>query len=189
MLEVVIKGLSSLVMPISSFFVARNILEREDKISTIRVFICVILLSVLNYTIYTVKYQIIITLFNFIAVIISYKFMFKKNLTDTFIVSIVLMVLILFSETVLSIILLPLFTAEGLRSVGFSMLIANLLIGIMTILVSKIRFLKKLTKNLIKKLEKNMKIQTIILSFLSIITICIGRYITASISTNEFGFS
>lgn len=188
MLEVVINMIIFAIMPISGFYVVKNISSSSESIFKPKNFICMLVLIFLNYIIYDAKYESLITLLNFISIVVCYKLIFKRKLLDTFILSILLMVLMFISEIILSIILLPIFSAESLRTIGIPMIIANLSIGIMTVLLSKLKILKKLILNLISKLETHIKIQTIILSVGWIIITSMGSYLTANITTNNWGF-
>ena len=188
MLEIVINIIIFAIMPICGFFVVKNILNSDEKIFTFKNFFSMLILIVLGYLIYNVEYQSIITLLSFLSIMICYKIIFNMKIFDTFILTILLMILMFISEIILSIIVLPFFPASLLRDFGIPMLLGNLGIGLITVLLSRLNIIKKLVLTLLFKLENQGKIQTAILSLFWIFITSIACYLIANISSKNLDF-
>ena len=175
-------------MPMSSFFVGRNISNSTEKIFKIKNILCVIGLSIITFLLYNVNYKAAITLLNFIAIVIFYKIVFRKKMWDSFIMAIGLMIFTFISEVVLSVCVLPFFSASLIRNIGIPMLMSNVFIGAFTVLLSKIRFFNKLIFNIFSKLEKHAKSKILILSLCWLFITTITYYFIFKSITDMTGF-
>lgn len=188
MLELLIKFSIFLVMPISSFFVGKNLLNSNESFIKTKNILAIIGLIVANFLIYRVEYKYVITLLNFLATIICYKIIFKRTLFDSFIMSTILMILMFISEVILSICVLPFIPADFVRIVGIPMLLSNLFIGFSTVILSKIKFFNKFLFNLFSRFEKIVKFKIIVICFCWIIITSIICYFIFNSITNNIGF-
>lgn len=182
-----IKIFTSFIMPIAGFFVAKSITGSSEKILKIKNIIYILILAAITFLLYDVQYGIVITLLNLVAIIICFKLIFKRSLFDSFIIGIAVMILMFVSEIILSVIVLPFIPPKMVRSIGLPMVLMNLLMGSFTVLLSKIKFVRKLVNNIFLKFEKSFKIQTILLSLCWIaITSVVCFYMFTSL-TNGIG--
>lgn len=188
MLEVLIKTVTSASMPVSAFFVGKNILNNNERFLKLRNIICIIVLSIVTFLLYDIEYQVAITLLNFSAMVIGYKIMFKRDFLNSFILATVLMLFTFISETILGFIILPFFSTNLIRNFGFPMLLGNLVIGGTTIILSKINFFKRIISNVLSKLEKYAQIQSLILCLVWIGITSILCYFIFNSLTDSVGF-
>jgi len=188
MSEVLIKIIIFFIMPVSGFFVGKNILNSNEKIFKLRNILAVLGLVGANFLIYNVEYKAAITLMNFLAIVVCYKIIFKRSFGDSFILAVYMILLTSITEIILSICVLPFFSADLIRNVGIPMLLSNLLIGVVTVLLSKIVVLKKIIFNIFSKLEKHSKSKMLLLCFCWMIITTVTYYFIFKSITNMSGF-
>ena len=175
----IIKFITSWVMPVSGFFVLRNLLRRNDcKFFSIKTLFILLLLALLNFSLYDSEYQSLNIVLNFISLVVCYKIIFKIEFFTSFILSILLMFFVFIVDTITYLIMTPIFGMDSLRNVGFVMMGSNICVGVLTVLFSYIKYIKKIVNKLLMKLESKTKLQVFLISFLWIIVIsCVGYFI------------
>lgn len=188
MLELIIKLLIALVMPISGFFVIKNLIDSEEKIYSIKNILIILGLCITNLLIYTSDYRSHTTLFNFCFLIIGYKYIFKISFFQSLLLSICVMLFSFFSEALLYAFLYSFLNESIVRVFGITMLFSNLLIGIMINLISLIPFVKKVVKNIFIKMDNYTRFETIFVCIFWIITSSMLCYSISKESINSWGF-
>lgn len=183
MLELIIKLIIFTIMPISGFFVIKNLIDSDEKIYSIKNILIIVGLCVANGLIYTSSYKSYTTLFNFCFLIIGYKYIFKISFFQSFLLSITVMIFSFLSEIIFYILIYAPFNKNLARNYGIEMLMGNLSVGIMIVLISKIKFIKKSIKNVFIKLGGFVRLETICVSTFWIIITSILSYL---ISRNGF---
>lgn len=188
MLELIIKFLIALVMPISGFFVIKNLIDSEEKIYSIKNILIILGLCITNLLIYTSDYRSYTTLFNFCFLIIGYKYIFKISFFQSLLLSIYVMLFSFFSEALLYVFLYSFLNESIVRVFGVTMLFSNLLIGIMINLISLIPFVKKIIKNIFIKMDNYTRFETIFVCIFWIITSSMLCYSISKEPINSWGF-
>lgn len=188
MLELIIKFLIALVMPISGFFVIKNLIDSDEKIYSIKNILIILGLCVTNLLIYTSDYRSYTTLFNFCFLIIGYKYIFKISFFQSLLLSIYVMLFSFFSEALLYVFLYSFLNESIVRVFGVTMLFSNLLIGIMINLISLIPFVKKIIKNIFIKMDNYTRFETIFVCIFWIITSSMLCYSISKEPINSWGF-
>lgn len=188
MLMILFKALVFCIMPISGFFVIKNILKSDEKFFCKKTILCLILLTGLNLLIYSVKYSSFITVLNFICIVIFYKIIFDKNLFISFFLSVCIFIFMFLSEIIFSIVLLPFLSSGFFRTYGIGMFFGNVLIGLVSYLISCISFFRKMILSLLQKIDTYPKLQTIVLSVFWIVIASMSCYFIANSSTSSFEF-
>lgn len=188
MLELIIKFLIALVMPISGFFVIKNLIDSDEKIYSIKNILIILGLCVTNLLIYTSDYRSYTTLFNFCFLIIGYKYIFKISFFQSLLLSIYVMLFSFFSEALLYVFLYSFLNESIVRVFGVTMLFLNLLIGIMINLISLIPFVKKIIKNIFIKMDNYTRFETIFVCIFWIITSSMLCYSISKEPINSWGF-
>lgn len=187
MSEVIIKLCTSAVMPVAGFFVVKNLLNSRENLSVLKTLFILFLLSLFNFAVYNIEYQAMITILNFCVIMIGYKFIFKINFFDSFLLSIIIMLFTAVSEIILCILILP-FSEETLRDFRSSLVLGNLLVAFISIILSKIKYFNSLVNKLLLKLERNGKFKTIVVACLWILIISIFCYMIFKSSVNTIDF-
>lgn len=183
MLELIIKLIIFTIMPISGFFVIKNLIDSDEKIYSVKNILIIVGLCVANGLIYNSSYKSYTTLFNFCFLIIGYKYIFKISFFQSFLLSITVMIFSFLSEIIFYILIYAPFNKNLARNYGIEMLMGNLSVGIMIVLISKIKFIKKSIKNIFIKLGGFVRLETIFVSTFWIIITSILFYL---ISRNGF---
>ncbi len=188
MLKVIIDLATFLVMPISGFFVIKNLTGSDEKIYSLKNVLILFLLVIANALIYNIEYKYMITLVNFFFLVLGYKFIFKKSFFQSLILTVVLIILAAISDVVLYIIMSNIFEQSTLKETGIVMLISNILVGVVTVLLSKIKTLIKFITNLLLKFNKNSSAQFLLISSLWIFIISLLCYSIVTSPINSFTF-
>lgn len=183
MLELIIKLIIFTIMPISGFFVIKNLIDSDEKIYSVKNILIIVGLCAANGLIYNSSYKSYTTLFNFCFLIIGYKYIFKISFFQSFLLSITVMIFSFLSEIIFYILIYAPFNKNLARNYGIEMLMGNLSVGIMIVLISKIKFIKKSIKNIFIKLGGFVRLETIFVSTFWIIITSILSYL---ISRNGF---
>lgn len=183
MLELIIKLIIFTIMPISGFFVIKNLIDSDEKIYSVKNILIIVGLCVANGLIYNSSYKSYTTLFNFCFLIIGYKYIFKISFFQSFLLSITVMIFSFLSEIIFYILIYAPFNKNLARNYGIEMLMGNLSVGVMIVLISKIKFIKKSIKNVFIKLGGFVRLETIFVSTFWIVITSILSYL---ISRNGF---
>lgn len=186
MLKVIIDLVIALVMPISGFFVIKNLTGSDEKIYSLKNILILVLLALWNLLVYSIEYEYVTTILNFCALIIGYKYIFNLNVFSSFLLCIVLMLFVFASEVLLYAVALSYFSEE-IRDFGVIMLFANILIGVMTVLISKIKYINTIIKKILLKLEET-KIKTVFTAILWFVVTSLLCYTIFKSPTNNIGF-
>lgn len=188
MLELIIKFLIALVMPISGFFVIKNLIDSDEKIYSVKNILIILGLCITNLLIYTSDYRSYTTLLNFCFLIIGYKYIFNISFFQSLLLSVCVMLFSFFSEALLYALLYSFLNENVVRVFGITMLFSNLLIGIMINLISLIPFVKKIIKNIFIKMDNYTRFETIFVCIFWIIASSMLCYSISKESINSWGF-
>jgi len=188
LLEILTNLVTFSLMPVSGFFVVKNLSNTNERIYTIKNFIFMCLLILSGFLIYNVKYEYAITILNFCSITIAYKFIFKLNFFNSFFLSLILMIFVFVSDIIVYLCSRVLFFDTYIRDVGIAMIISNLLVGLFCILLSRNKFIKKIISKLLNKFNSENKFQTIILSVLWMFIISLLCYTIFNASINSIDF-
>lgn len=170
-------------MPISGFFVIKNLIDSDEKIYSVKNILIIVGLCAANGLIYTSDYKAYTTIFNFCFLVIGYKYIFKISFLQSILLSVCLMLFIFIAEILFYVTVYFPFGKKLVRSYSLDMLGWNFLIGIIGVLISKIKFVKKTIKGFFLKVSNFSKFETLIISFFWIFVINILCY---SIFKNNF---
>lgn len=188
MLELIIKLIIFTIMPISGFFVIKNLIDSDEKIYSVKNILIIVGLCAANGLIYNSSYKSYTTLFNFCFLIIGYKYIFKISFFQSLLLSIYVMLFSFFSEALLYVFLYSFLNESIVRVFGVTMLFSNLLIGIMINLISLIPFVKKIIKNIFIKMDNYTRFETIFVCIFWIITSSMLCYSISKEPINSWGF-
>lgn len=188
MLELIIKLVIFTVMPISGFFVIKNLIDSDEKIYSIKNILIIVGLCVANGLIYNSSYKSYTTLFNFCFLIIGYKYIFNISFFQSLLLSVCVMLFSFFSEALLYAFLYSFLNESVVRVFGITMLFSNLLIGVMINLISLISFVKKVIKNIFIKMDNYTRFETIFVCIFWIIASSMLCYSISKESINSWGF-
>ena len=179
MIDVITKIFCALLCGFSIAFTYCKISNLKVKIN--KFFICSILLSLIIYVSYTAKYSSGSNVLKIILFIVVFKIIYKETTYRTVITTLFSIILMLIGEIITSFILINNITVSQARTNGIFFLISNIIVCLIMIIISMIKFVNIRINRFIIKTDANNKFSTIVLFFSSIIVI---TYLFYNISIN-----
>lgn len=177
MLESVLKFLTFFITPTAGYFVIKNFDISKEKPNKFKVVIAILSLALLNFGVYNVKYNIAISIITFLFSIFVYKVLFNTKIIETAMAVIILFVLLTLGDVIASFMLVPFVDAVKLRNNAMAMSIGNVLVAIITVLVSRHKIVKSNSVKFIKKSENSQIVKTLIFSALLVSLLLALMYI------------
>lgn len=170
MLEVLLNYINCFFTNIVGFYVIKIIINSNKKIFDYKI-ILLIISSVINTFLQQNQYMGIHTLLIFVINIIVYKKIFEIRYNDSIITTGVSMVLMFISELIVTLIAIPIIPQQFIESNIIIRVILNAIIGILTILLIRIKYIKNKLQNFYKNIKVREYITNIIFFILIIITL------------------
>ncbi len=177
MLEYVLKFLTFFITPTAGYFVIKNFDISKEEPNKFKVAIAILSLALLNFGVYNVKYNIAISIITFLFSIFVYKVLFNTKIIETTMAVIILFVLLTLGDVIASFMLVPFVDAAKLRNNAIAMSIGNILVAIITVLVSQHKIVKSNSVKFIKKSENSQIVKTLIFSALLVSLLLALMYI------------
>ena len=177
MLESVLKFLTFFITPTAGYFVIKNFDISKEEPNKFKVVIAILSLALLNFGVYNVKYNIAISIITFLFSIFVYKVLFNTKIIETTMAVIILFVLLTLGDVIASFMLVPFVDAVKLRNNAMAMSIGNVLVAIITVLVSRHKIVKSNSVKFIKKSENSQIVKTLIFSALLVSLLLALMYI------------
>lgn len=177
MLEYVLKFLTFFITPTAGYFVIKNFDISKEEPNKFKVAIAILSLALLNFGVYNVKYNIAISIITFLFSIFVYKVLFNTKLIETTMAVIILFVLLTLGDVITSFVFIKFVDATSVRNNAFQMFLANILVAIITVLVSRHKIVKSNSAKFIKKSENSQIVKTLIFSALLVSLLLALMYI------------
>lgn len=185
MLEVFSKYICSIVISILGFLIIREISEEKQSLFCLRTALLIFLLIISQQVVYNVTYSISSTLLIFLVNIIFYKMIFKMNLEKSIMCCGLYMILIIFSDIVYTIIIRNIYTMEEIRTTPIITMLSNTIIGIISLMIIKIKPIQNIFKQFLKlSINKPHILNSIFILLLISAFICLG-YNVVPIAKND----
>lgn len=177
MLESVLKFLTFFITPTAGYFVIKNFDISKEEPNKFKVVIAILSLALLNFGVYNVKYNIAISIITFLFSVFVYKVLFNTKIIETTMAVIILFVLLTLGDVIASFILVHFVDAVKLRNNAIAMSVGNVLVAIITELVSRHKIVKSNSVKFIKKSENSQIVKTLIFSALLVSLLLALMYI------------
>lgn len=183
MLELIIKIIIYSIMPITSFFIVRNLVKSNLSFFNIKTLIALVINTIPTILFYDSEYNSTITILTFFISIIVYKKIFKIKLSTSLLAMSIVMVL----TALVDFIVIPIETFfidyETIRNVWYISLSSNIIISILSILLSKINILKEKFQKFCLKIDSNSLISVVFFTIISFwILIIVFYYLSINLS-------
>lgn len=163
--------LSCVLCGIAITHTTHNMLKKENSIFSLKNIIIAILISLITYLSYAIRYNVESNIFRIILYIIVFKLLYNENTYKTIISVIITMTFLSSSDIISSLIFINFLTANQMRGIWYWILICNSVVCIIMYLVSSIKPVKDKLRNFILNLNENSIISSIVLFVMSIIVI------------------
>lgn len=182
MLNVVTKILCAFIMNTSGFYIVRNLIkDKSIKLNLKNLLIILVGSIVASFFIFS-EYKIITPLLSYLEMIVIYTLILNISLLKSIILSGIAMILMFIAEIIsLPVVLLFFSNVEAARTNLISMILSNLSVGIISMLVSRLKAIKNIYQNLIERLESIKLLRIVIFVILTIITLSVIFIIIANI--------
>ncbi len=190
MLVLMAKLICAIMVSISGFCVIKQILKSNERLLNLKNIALILLSTIPTLLFYQTQYNITISIITFFWTIVTYKFIFKLSITQSIITTGILMIMITFSDVIVSVGFSFVITVEQMRSNAILMIITNFLVGLIAIIISCIPNIKDRLNKFINNLEAK-KIMTTIVFLVSLIVVISAMLYNISItfSTNDAKFN
>ena len=153
----------------------------DFKSNRISFFISTILISIVIFLSYIIKYNSEINVLKVIVFILIIKYIYKGSVYRSVISTLMSMLLMLIGEIVTSLILISFITVNQIRTTWYFLLTSNSIVCIVMMLLINISVIRKGITKIINKTDKKGRISTLLLFSLSILMII---YLLYNISVN-----
>ncbi len=177
MLPIITKIIGSLCLSTSSFFIIRNICNKEEKYFSLYNMLIILVLLLPTTILYKTEYNSIILLSTYVLMILLYRRYFKISIDTSILVCSYSLLFMFIADIFITSIWSFFITYQELRTLWYISVINNVLISVLAYLFSKIKILNIKFQNLIK----NKTITTVIASILAVSILILLCYNFASI--------
>lgn len=179
MLNVIGKLLSSYILSLSIFIFMKTILTSKQNHNIIKNFISINILSIIIFIVHDLEYSAINPIVSFLTIVFELFLVYKINLTKSILYSTAFMIDLFIAELIGTIIFAGITTLDLVRSEFMYMVTANLIVGLVTISLIKIRKIKEKVIKIIDKLQDKSNSETIAFIFLLIASLSLVSYLFA----------
>ena len=173
---IIIKVIGSLIMAITSYFSIKNIIAPNLKIKKSYVLLSLIIISMPTLLMYDTKYSLLVTVIVYVLMTIIIKYLFNIEVTNSILVCGYVMLLTAIIDVTLTIVEIPIFSYSQVRNIWYINIVNSIIIGIITILVSRNKNTIKIFKQISSKVEDSHKLKTAIFTILIIGVVCLLYY-------------
>lgn len=175
--EIILKAITSYIIPITGLFAVKNLSGKNFVLFNIKNILLIFLLASITFLLYQEQYSFIVPFVLFIVATFIYKFLFDLSFVESIIYSGSFMIFMFIIELILSFFVIPFTSIDTVRREPILFLIMNIVIGTLIVLTTKIPIIKISTKKLANRLNKNKIIKTTGFISIAILAICVIYYI------------
>ena len=166
MLQIIIKIIIYSIMPITSFFIVKNLTKNNISFFNFRTLIAIFINTIPTILFYDTEYNSSITILTFFVSIITYKKLFNIKLSTSLLAMSTVMIL----TAIIDFIVIPLSIIigyESTRDVWYITIISNIIVSTLSIFLSKIRVLKLMFQKFCLKIDSNSIISVVFFTIVS----------------------
>ncbi len=142
-----------MIISIAGFIVLKNLLKSDEKLCNFKNICLLIVITLPTVLFYRSEYYITLSLLTYFFTAFIYKFIFKLNLIQSFLITGILMIIISLSDMITSMIFIHITTVEQMRSCWYIMLFSNLSVAVIALLISNIKTVQNKTGRLIGRIS------------------------------------
>lgn len=160
--------------------------DSEEKIITVKNVILIVVGVMISFISYQTTYSGFNTIISYIINIVIYKWIFKKSVIQTILLTSVVMIIIFLSDIICGIPLLIFFTTNELKDIWYLRLICNIITSIMGLAITFLLYKKGISIKVSKKIEMLSNYETVIAVVLMIVVfviICYNLFINKMVNT------
>ncbi len=189
MLEVLNKAACFFIMSITGFYVIKIITQSEVKLLNIKTLACLSIMVITQMSLYKVQYTMAYTLTIFLLNIIIYKTIFKLPIENAVISCSIFTITLFFADLVSSMLVNTFSSARTMRDISGLSILANMLTGLASIIISDIELVKNQTQSFYKNCSEKKVIPNVLFFLLVIVDLSCIAYKLFSKNTNNIRYS
>ena len=169
MLEVFTRFICFLIMYTTGYLVIKRIVGKSSKI-TKSTYLYILLLAIVTVALHKVQYTSTYTILIFLLNIVVYKSIFKIDLAEATIASGIFMAMLIPSDMIVNTFFRIFFTQDQIRSNNVIFIFSNLMIGILSVFILKIKIVYKI----IHKFYSNFSNKKVLTDIIFLMLLVIG---------------
>lgn len=186
MLEVLVNIICPTILIVTGIYIMKILTDSEEKIITVKNVILIVVGVMISFISYQTTYSGFNTIISYIINIVIYKWIFKKSVIQTILLTSVVMIIIFLSDIICGIPLLVFFTTNELKDIWYLRLICNIITSIMGLAITFLLYKKGISIKVSKKIEMLSNYETVIAVVLMIVVfviICYNLFINKMVNT------
>ena len=156
-----------LIINISFFTIIKRIMNSKIELSNMSNLFFILALSIMYAVIYNEGYSVLYTIANYLSIMLFNKIIFKENMKNTIISTIIALLIIMLADFINSLIIINFFSLEQIRSCWYVRIISNMIVAIVSIALFSIKPVVNKCRYFYQKI--NNKDITIILLFIILV--------------------
>ena len=141
------------------------------KYNILKFMISSIIISIITYVSYFSKYNTELSLLKIVLIIIIIKLVYNDTLYKTIIFTLISMILLFIGDIIISLLLTGIVPIITLKTKWYYILPCNLIVCLISIIITNIRFIYKIINKIINKIDEHNKILTFVMFCLIVIVI------------------
>lgn len=181
MLPMGIKIIIGIIMSLTGYVTARNILGESYQIKKTRIILSIIIVSLPTIILFQTDYTLILTTLVYVLMAISFKYIFDISIVSSILLGGFIMLLTAFSDILITTVETKFFTYYQMRNNIYLNLANNAIVFIMCILITKNNNLVSIIKRFIEKIEKSRRIKSIFFTVMIVLVMMLLYYNITSI--------
>lgn len=181
MLPMGIKIIIGIIMSLTGYVTARNILGESYQIKKTRIILSIIIVSLPTIILFQTDYTLILTTLVYVLTAISFKYIFDISIVSSILLGGFIMLLTAFSDILITTVETKFFTYYQMRNNIYLNLANNAIVFIMCILITKNNNLVSIIKRFIEKIEKSRRIKSIFFTVMIVLVMMLLYYNITSI--------
>lgn len=186
MLEALVNIICPTILIVTGIYIMKILTDSEEKIITVKNVILIVVGVMISFISYQTTYSGFNTIISYIINIVIYKWIFKKSVIQTILLTSVVMIIIFLSDIICGIPLLIFFTTNELKGIWYLRLICNIITSIMGLAITFLLYKKGISIKVSKKIEMLSNYETVIAVVLMIVVfviICYNLFINKMVNT------
>lgn len=179
MLNVIVKFLCAIGLPVSGFFIIKKILKSDQKLFSVKTLVPILVMAVLTFLLHQQNYVFASPIIFLMFLIVIYRQVFDITLVKSCVASGIMLAIYIFADTVASLIMVNITTMDNIRTVWYYMLIGNALVIILALLITLIKPLMERLYQWISKIDQEKYDEAILFIMLTILALStlVGNYV------------
>lgn len=139
MLEVFVKIICLILLTISGFIIIKKITDSDEKLTEPNNIILLLISQIIPCLIYRTTYKSLYTLIVYFINVLLYKYIFKKNIPESIILTSIVMIISFFADLVSVILVTQIAPVELIRQTWHLMLLSNIISVISSVCIIHIK--------------------------------------------------